>query len=758
MNLFTPCSTFCGFSSQNLNATMTSSLARICSLPTLLILHLRHFLDTQLSVSNTTFEDGTRMPPVIASPSRSASGGTDDVGEIRGSIDFEGSSFMEAVNNTLHHPPDIRECAAELVMPIRDITTPAPVGYTTHPSQPARAALSIGAADQELSSQRRNVIAVSPFTRMDMDPERWNAGISHSDEVAPIPAALSTSPSDVNSLFSVAPPTSASRSASATGSARRQATKRSLTDPSLPDTSKRMRIAALPGSQSIQRSDISVDRESVPVHLSRFESEHDGGVSSQPSMEAITQQNMLELQARSDREAGQEQVGFVRLNDPRETYVYGAGISEKQDSGQNGAKSLDGNIMPGTKPASSIGSIVVTPTITEDDIIVLAIRNTAPFFHSDPHYDQFKQLAQASREAESQIKYWAKCCKDDKNVMQFVDAILCTMQHMLDAEPSPDAFNKSNRQLLQRMMLKLSQTCEVIPASLFRQGAQLYQLEPVGGGGYSSVYRGELDKRVVAFKQLRINMKGMSHVKSLKYLSREALLWRQLRHRHVLPFLGLHGNPTTAREACYMLSPWMEKGNLSMYLQRTPKIAARQKYTWILEVAEGLLYLHDNSITHGDLRGANILLDATDCVYLADFGLATMSYGGLNTHGFSTWSPGATRWMSPNVVVGERCEKTGDVYSFACVCLEVVTQRIPFHEIEADMSVVFEMGGGRRLQWPTNEDKGYHAIGQSEDFEETGRIVAPAWDDDPNKRPKLQKLKDDLHRDFDRKYLDPLAN
>jgi serine/threonine protein kinase len=96
----------------------------------------------------------------------------------------------------------------------------------------------------------------------------------------------------------------------------------------------------------------------------------------------------------------------------------------------------------------------------------------------------------------------------------------------------------------------------------------------------------------------------------------------------------------------------------------------------LLEIAQGLVYLHSQDIIHGDLRGANILVDDNWHVRLADFGLAVFASATVATG--SSHRGGSARWMSPELLSPQSCglEKSqrtfaSDVYSFACVCIEV---------------------------------------------------------------------------------------
>ncbi|KAJ3557752.1 hypothetical protein NM688_g1298 [Phlebia brevispora] len=379
---------------------------------------------------------------------------------------------------------------------------------------------------------------------------------------------------------------------------------------------------------------------------------------------------------------------------------------------------------------------------------------------------QFNQLVQTSRTSQSQFDYWVEYCNNNETGKQYIDAILCTMQAMLD-ELSPDTFDDT-RQELRRMLLKLSQNTEVLPKSLFREDAKLDGRLSAHGGYYSDVYSGELEGRKIAFKLLRTELAGLYPEK-----------WR--RRSTCLAAAG--SRPCTALSRPSGRSPgtellhavsvggeWklMEVSAQSrpggfwpkVYMGRLPVICpylrSRLQLTvafQILQVAEGLIYLHENKIVHGDLRGPNILLHEDDSILLSDFGLATIGNGELNTHGFSDWKSGGERWMAPEVLQGNRCEVAGDIYSFACVCLEIVTQDAPFSYIQDLKAVIFAMGMGQRLRWPTNADENFAKMGQQKHFEQMGHIVIPAWNDEPTGRPKLEDLRDSLRRDYDEKLV-----
>jgi mitogen-activated protein kinase kinase kinase/serine/threonine-protein kinase TNNI3K len=88
-------------------------------------------------------------------------------------------------------------------------------------------------------------------------------------------------------------------------------------------------------------------------------------------------------------------------------------------------------------------------------------------------------------------------------------------------------------------------------------------------------------------------------------------MWKRLRHQSIIPFIGVTQDPLQ------FVSEWMPNGTLIDYLNGNPganrvglvgfshAINALLMVTFskLLDVAEGLAYLHAEHTTHGDLKG-----------------------------------------------------------------------------------------------------------------------------------------------------------
>ncbi|KAG0622176.1 hypothetical protein M758_3G077300 [Ceratodon purpureus] len=115
----------------------------------------------------------------------------------------------------------------------------------------------------------------------------------------------------------------------------------------------------------------------------------------------------------------------------------------------------------------------------------------------------------------------------------------------------------------------------------------------------------------------------------------------------------------------------------------------------MLQVAEAMRQLHENKLTHRDLKTSNVLVKPVSERYmelhtegylevkLADFGSAK-AYANSSISGDLTRNTGTTAYGAPEIFEKEITERErnfppkADVWSFGMTCSEVVTGRVPF--------------------------------------------------------------------------------
>ncbi|PBK66460.1 kinase-like protein [Armillaria solidipes] len=158
----------------------------------------------------------------------------------------------------------------------------------------------------------------------------------------------------------------------------------------------------------------------------------------------------------------------------------------------------------------------------------------------------------------------------------------------------------------------LSKARNIVPPSLYLSSQYLTKegAYPIGGGGFADIWKGRLHDTQVCLKVLWIFPLENAQEKVLGEFCREALVWRQLHHPNILPFLGV--NEDLFAPSYCLISPWMSNGNIMSYLKAHPD---HDRLTSLVQVAEGMQYLHnhDPPIVHANIRGVRALGSSSSC-------------------------------------------------------------------------------------------------------------------------------------------------
>ncbi|KAK0464732.1 kinase-like domain-containing protein [Desarmillaria tabescens] len=242
-----------------------------------------------------------------------------------------------------------------------------------------------------------------------------------------------------------------------------------------------------------------------------------------------------------------------------------------------------------------------------------------------------------------------------------------------------------------KCLLALSKARNIVPSSFFSRDVTREGTNPVGGGGYADIWKGHLHDTQVCLKALRVNLPEKTRAKLLRDFCLEALVWRQLRHPNILPFLGV-SKDLFAPSYC-LISPWMVNGNIMFYLEAHPD---HDRLTSLIQVAEGMKYLHnhDPPIVHADIRGANILVTDDRCCCLADFDLSLFVESQALDNS-SRISNGSIRWLAPEYMDSTLFDQSyltaRDIYAYGCTVIEIFTGKPPFSDIKNEAGVVHEV-------------------------------------------------------------------
>ena len=145
-------------------------------------------------------------------------------------------------------------------------------------------------------------------------------------------------------------------------------------------------------------------------------------------------------------------------------------------------------------------------------------------------------------------------------------------------------------------------------------------IKPLGRGAFGTVYKGS-DKyqNTVAVKQIAKTdkKKANTEVEQCRCLKEKHLIHKRIVQIHDVKYW--EGSTWIVMELCDM-------GDLNdFFLNFYHRINTEMKLTIMMDIAEGIAFLHHNDIVHRDIKPGNILLKTDDLhimVKLGDFGVS----------------------------------------------------------------------------------------------------------------------------------------
>jgi serine/threonine protein kinase len=187
-----------------------------------------------------------------------------------------------------------------------------------------------------------------------------------------------------------------------------------------------------------------------------------------------------------------------------------------------------------------------------------------------------------------------------------------------------------------------------------------------------------------------------------RVFEREAALLYHVRHEGVVPLLGASvdrdapdGPPAELALVMPLMARSLEAAD-TVPAAGPAELSAR--LGWLQQVARAMRFLHASGIVHGDLKPANVLLDASGArALVCDFGHARLRDAGPDTASFSLGgAAGTPRYRDPAVSSGRSLlRKASDVYSFGILAWHVLAGRVPFEGMDVSAVLAHTAAGGR---------------------------------------------------------------
>jgi serine/threonine protein kinase len=217
--------------------------------------------------------------------------------------------------------------------------------------------------------------------------------------------------------------------------------------------------------------------------------------------------------------------------------------------------------------------------------------------------------------------------------------------------------------------------------------------EIIGQGAFGTVYLG-MDNdtgQLMAVKEVPFTqIGGAASAKLASYIlevEEEVRLLQSFHHPNIVSYLGTE----RTKEALHIFLEYVPGGSIASLLSKFGSFRESVVRVYTKQILLGLEYLHANSVIHRDVKGANILVDNTGLVKLADFG-ASKKIEGLATIGSGFKSvKGTPYWMAPEVITQSGHGKEADIWSVACTVIEMATGKPPWSQYGSQVSAMFHI-------------------------------------------------------------------
>jgi len=251
------------------------------------------------------------------------------------------------------------------------------------------------------------------------------------------------------------------------------------------------------------------------------------------------------------------------------------------------------------------------------------------------------------------------------------------------------------------------------------KSSEIDEGEKLGEGQFGVVYKGLWRNAPVIVKKIKLEDE-----QSRKEFLEEAKLIKQIRpHPNVVQFLGV------CEEPLMIVNEYLEGGSMERYLDnQTSPLPNSTVISLIKGIASGMYHLAAENIVHRDLAARNVLLTATLIPKINDFGLSRMLV--RNDAYMSNAQSLPLKWLAPESMqqTNQVYSEKSDVWSFGIVCIEILTRKRPYPELDAFEVVYRTRNGELKPTIPENCPEGLKTV------------LELCFEFDPQRRPTFKVI------------------
>ncbi|XVF13446.1 hypothetical protein REPUB_Repub08aG0208600 [Reevesia pubescens] len=265
--------------------------------------------------------------------------------------------------------------------------------------------------------------------------------------------------------------------------------------------------------------------------------------------------------------------------------------------------------------------------------------------------------------------------------------------------------------------------------------------EEIGRGSFGIVYKGVLksnSRNHVAVKKL--DKLAQEREREMEFKTEVSAIGRT-HHKNLVGLIGFCDEGTHR----LLVYEFLSNGTLANYLFAVPRPDWNQRIRIALNIARGLVYLHEECnvpIIHCDIKPHNILLDEYLTAKISDFGLAKLLLSDQSRT--RTMIRGTRGYVAPEWFKNVPITAKVDVYSFGVMLLEIICSRksVVMNSAEEERAILTDWAYDcyieGRLDVLTGDDEA--AMADKERLRKWIMIALWCIQDDPANRPAMKMV------------------
>ena len=196
----------------------------------------------------------------------------------------------------------------------------------------------------------------------------------------------------------------------------------------------------------------------------------------------------------------------------------------------------------------------------------------------------------------------------------------------------------------------------------------------LGKGAFGSVrlVTRKEDRKIYAMKSVHI---GKLDNKEKEAALNEVRILASLSHPNIIGYKEAFYDE--ASKTLNIVMEYADDGDIAHKIKENLKRRLRfdesTLWEWIIQLLEGLKYLHDNKIMHRDLKCANIFLMKNGQIKIGDLNVSKLAKNNM-----AQTQTGTPFYLSPEIWKDQPYDYKCDIWSVGCIIYELCTSRPPF--------------------------------------------------------------------------------